>query len=67
MKYCPKVEDWFPLVGGKLRHQCCDCGLIHDVEGRKINREIELRFKRNERATAACRKHKKKKVLIIDE
>ena len=45
-------------------HGCCDCGLVHEVDfkittaGRKIPK-LEMRWRRDERATAAMRKAKR--------
>jgi len=53
--------EWMvtPLKGHRIA--CCDCGLAHDYEFR-INEQgrIELRVKRNNRATAQIRRHLKK-------
>ncbi len=49
--------EWFvPAVGYKMR--CCDCGLVHEVGLRVKRGEIQMRARRNERATATSRARK---------
>jgi hypothetical protein len=55
--------DWWTLPK-KMDMQCCDCGLVHSVYFR-IRTEggqpfLEMRMDRNERATAAVRRVKKR-------
>lgn len=38
------------------RTACCDCGLVHDLQFRTRERHVEVRFRRNNRATAAIRR-----------
>lgn len=40
------------------RTACCDCGLVHDLQFRTKSGHIEVRFKRNNRATAGVRRRK---------
>lgn len=50
---------WFK-VQRKHKHICCDCLLAHFVEQRTTNDgDIEERWKRNNRATAAMRRKKR--------
>lgn len=42
----------------KHQHECCFCSLIHDVQYRIVDGEIEERWKRNNRATAIARRKK---------
>jgi hypothetical protein len=37
-------------------HECCDCGLVHDVEYKVENGRIFTRWKRNDTATKKVRK-----------
>lgn len=56
-----EVEDgeWIAVTAKKHLHQCCDCGLVHTVDYR-LNKEgqLEIRARRNNRATAALRRRK---------
>jgi len=63
------VEDgeWFAPNMRDFRLKCCDCGLVHDLQMRTSNGEVEIRIARNERATAAARRAHKKAVVIVDE
>ncbi len=56
------VEDgeWFRVILDKVnREQCCECGLVHDTEFRKVGNHIEWRSAVNKRATAAARRYKR--------
>ncbi len=54
-----KDNEWQP-VNPKMRVMCCDCGLVHDYEY-KIGKgeRVFIRSNRNNRATAAARRHQK--------
>jgi hypothetical protein len=39
-----------------FREQCCDCGLIHRLDFRIVDGQIEFRTRRDDRATAAARR-----------
>jgi hypothetical protein len=53
-------SEWIqPLPGYRLA--CCDCGLVHDMEFRANGDAVEFRVRRNERATAARRRHAKRR------
>lgn len=58
--------NWF-LVPKQLRQQCCSCGLIHVIDFHQKKDGLHMRFKRDERATAAARRSRKKNVVIVDE
>lgn len=50
-----------PVMSPKIfRHQCCDCGLVHDVEldVEDGHGKVIWRWKRNNRATAQVRRHR---------
>lgn len=52
--------EWFkPALGYRIG--CCDCGLVHDMEFRMKRGQVQIRARRNERATAAKRRHRKTK------
>lgn len=48
--------EWMRVVKRGFREQCCDCGLVHDLDFRIVDGNIEIRTRRNERATAAVRR-----------
>ena len=58
----PEVLDgeWFSPVMSNYRQMCCDCGLVHKFEFRKISNGIEVRVWRDDRATALARRKRKK-------
>lgn len=58
--------EWFPVPrrGPRLRLGCCDCGLVHDIDGRVRRGRIELRAWRNNRATAAHRRGKQGRAFV---
>lgn len=51
--------EWITVARRGYRDQCCDCGLIHDVDFR-VNEhgQIQYRAKRNGKATGGARSHK---------
>lgn len=58
------IEDgkWTRVVARGHENACCDCGLVHKIDYR-IARDgaLEVRFRRDKRATAALRRKKRKK------
>ena len=64
MKYHQHIEDgednftdWFAPKMDGWKMACCDCGLVHDVEFRVVDGEVQMRAKRNARSTAARRRN----------
>jgi hypothetical protein len=59
------VGDGWQLVPKRMELACCDCNLVHSIAFRAklIDGKPKLLWKvdRNERATAALRRHKKRK------
>ena len=49
------------LLSRRHKLRCCDCGLVHDIEFRISKGKISFRAWRDNRATAAVRRHMKKK------
>lgn len=49
-----------PILKG-YRMACCDCGLVHTMDFRIVKGKIQFRAFRNERSTAAMRRHDKKR------
>lgn len=54
--------EWIEIAMTDFREMCCDCGLVHTVDFRKRGRKFEMRARRDERATAAARRGKKRNV-----
>ena len=59
MKYDQFVKDeWYRLKLDGWKHCCCDCGLVHKVYFKIINKSnLEARFERDERATGQIRRY----------
>lgn len=54
------LNEPFPQETGKnaLELACCDCGLVHNISIKVINKNmVELTFNVDKRKTAACRRH----------
>jgi hypothetical protein len=51
----------YPVMDG-YKLACCDCGLVHDMQFRVTDEydRVEFRVRRNNRSTAAVRRHKPK-------
>lgn len=58
--YTQRADEWF-RVSPAHKIGCCDCGLVHLLEFRIVDGEIEMRALRDERATAAKRAHRRKR------
>lgn len=56
----PKVaaNEWVQPVRKGYRMMCCDCGLVHELDFRIWKGHIQLRARRNNRATAARRRRR---------
>ena len=56
--------EWWALARQGNKVACCSCGLVHTVDYRlnKKKKCIEVRFARDERATAALRRENKRRV-----
>lgn len=48
--------EWVAVRRSGWRHQCCDCGAVHDLAARNRQGRLEIRFRINRRATAAARR-----------
>jgi hypothetical protein len=48
--------EWIRPKKRQFREMCCDCHLVHDLDFRIIDGEIEFRATRNNRATSAARR-----------
>ena len=48
--------EWTRPRMKNFREQCCDCGLVHRLDFRIVEGQIEFRTRRDDRATAAVRR-----------
>lgn len=62
MKYAtPKAGEWVQPIRKGYKLRCCDCGLVHRLDFRIYRSRAQFRAFRDERATAAIRRHAKAK------
>lgn len=62
MKYLQLDSDeWFQPTHKDFKMACCDCQLVHDMKFRWKDGHFQFKATRNERATAAMRRHKRRK------
>lgn len=56
-------EKWYAVAFGSkpFMEECCDCGLVHDVEYKVEGGKFWVRFKRNEPETRKARQRMKRK------
>lgn len=60
MKYDePKAGEWVQPRRRGYKMACCDCGLVHTMNFRIRDGHIQWQVFRNNRATAAIRRHMK--------
>jgi hypothetical protein len=52
-------DEWIDAAHRGHRIQCCDCGLVHNYDFRVVEGRVQFRAKRNNRATAAVKRHKR--------
>ena len=65
MRYTtPESGEWLRPVRRGYKLRCCDCGLVHRLDFKLVpwarGRKIMFRAFRDERATAAIRRRRKK-------
>lgn len=65
MRY-PQVHDdeWVQPVQTGYKMACCDCGLVHVIDFRIEEGRIQLKARRDNRATSAKRRWNKKTKLL---
>jgi hypothetical protein len=63
----PEANEWVQPVRSGYRMRCCDCALVHELDFRVVNGRVQFRVRRNQRATAACRRGKTKVIGARDE
>jgi hypothetical protein len=52
-------SEWIAPEMSGWRMSCCDCSLVHDFEFRVREGQVQLRAKRNARATGQRRRNRK--------
>jgi hypothetical protein len=52
--------EWVRPKHRGFRHSCCDCGLVHHVDFRVRDGQVEMRFYRLPKPTAGRRNRMKK-------
>lgn len=59
----PQVEagEWVQPVREGYKMACCDCDLVHVLDFRIVKGRVQLRAFRDNRATAAMRRERKKR------
>lgn len=50
--------EWISVPKKGYKEQCCDCGLVHRINFRIRDGQIEIQTFRDGRATGGARKHK---------
>ena len=53
-------EEWEYPVQTNFKLACCDCGLVHTMDFRVVDGEVEFKVKRDNRATGQIRRYMKK-------
>jgi len=58
-----EIEDgeWVAVPARGHKNACCDCDLVHLIDYRIVDGQLEIRVKRDMRSTAALRRHRRKK------
>ena len=60
MPYKKVVEnEWQQPVANNYKMCCCDCGLVHNMDFRIFKGKVQMRARRNNRATGQIRRHSK--------
>ena len=54
-----KDGEWIQPVRNGYLMACCDCGLVHEINFRVKKRKIQFQATRDNRKTAAKRRHLK--------
>lgn len=53
----PEAGEWVQPIRRGYKLRCCDCGLVHRMDFRISRKRIQFRVFRDNRATAAIRRH----------
>lgn len=54
----PMAGEWMRTFR-RMKHRCCDCGLVHIIDHKVSGRQLWVRYFRDERSTAAGRRCRK--------
>lgn len=68
IKKYPKIKsgEWVRPVMKGYNMMCCDCGLVHTLNFKIINKRVLLQAFRNNRATANTRRSKIKRICTVN-
>lgn len=62
MKYYEATAgEWIEPIKRGYKMGCCDCGLVHTINFRIVDGQVQMQLFRDRRATAACRRGRKTK------
>lgn len=53
----PQAGEWVQPIRKGYKMACCDCGLVHTMDFRVHKGRAQFRAFRNNRSTAAMRRH----------
>ena len=59
-----EAGQWVQPVRKGYKMECCDCGLVHVLDFRLVKHRIQIRAERDNRATAAKRRHRDFSLLM---
>lgn len=54
-----KSDEWQQPIRKNYRMACCDCGLVHNMDFRIYKGNIQIRGRRNNRATGQIRRYQR--------
>lgn len=64
MRYKQVIEgEWVQPIKKGYKMACCNCGLVHTVNFRIVNRKVQLQAFRNNKSTGQHRRNKKFKMI----
>ena len=49
-------DEWVPISWRGFKEQCCSCGLVHRVDYRVVEGQLQFKARIDERATSAVRR-----------
>jgi len=58
----PEEDEWVQPVEEGYKMQCCDCGLVHQLDFRIKDGRVQFRVRRDNRSTGQVRRHRNIKV-----
>jgi hypothetical protein len=58
MKYYDiEANEWVRPIHKGYKLCCCDCGLVHNLDFRIVDQQVQFKTSRNERSTGQIRRH----------